>query len=141
MYGMPLHVVDGNHVLDVFAATRIAANHARNGGGPALILANTFRMGGHATHDEAEARRTFAPELFAHWGKRDPIGLFEEYLLARGIPRAAMETIEQRVSEEVDAAAEAAAASRTSALPRAEAAELAGISAGVRQPGLAHRIS
>jgi pyruvate dehydrogenase E1 component alpha subunit len=141
MYGMPLHVVDGNHVLDVFAATRIAADHARTGGGPSLILANTFRMGGHATHDEAEARRTFAPELFAHWGKRDPVGLYEEYLLARGTERGVLEDIEKRVSEEVDAAAEAAAGARTTALPRAEAAELAGISAGMRQPGLAHRIS
>ena len=141
MYGMPLHVVDGNHVLDVFAATRIAATHARKGGGPSMILANTFRMGGHATHDEAEARRKFAPELFAHWGKRDPIGLYEEYLAARGLDRAQLEAIEQRIIEEVDAAADAAAAARTTTLPPAAAAELAGISAGVRQPGLAHRIN
>lgn len=140
MYGIPMHVVDGNNVLDVFAATRLAAGRARQGGGPALILANTFRMGGHATHDEAEARRTFAPELFAYWGKRDPIALYEEYLAGRGIRRSELEAIEKRVIAEVDAAADAAASARTSALPRPEAAELAGISAGVRQPGWAHRI-
>ncbi len=140
MYGMPLHVVDGNNVLDVFAATRIAADHARAGDGPSIILANTFRMGGHASHDEAEARGTFAAELFAYWGKRDPIALFEEYLLARTIERAQLEAIEMRVTAEVDAAADSAAAARTSALPKPEAAELAGISAGIRQPGLAHRI-
>ena len=140
MYGLPLHVVDGNNVLDVFAATRIAADRARAGGGPSMILANTFRMGGHATHDEAEARRTFAPELFAYWGKRDPVGLFEEYLLAHRVARTELEAIEKKLIDEVDAAAEAAAAAKTSALPRPEAAELEGISAGVRQPGLAHRI-
>lgn len=140
MYGVPLLVADGNNVLDVYAATRIAADRARGGGGPSIILANTFRMGGHATHDEAEARRTFAPELFAYWGKRDPIGLYEEYLRERGIERSALEAIERQLIEEVDAAAESAAAARTSALPRPQDAELAGISAGVRQPGLAHRL-
>jgi TPP-dependent pyruvate/acetoin dehydrogenase alpha subunit len=140
MYGMPMHVVDGNNVLDVYAATRIAADHARAGGGPSLMLANTFRIGGHATHDEAEARRTFASELFAYWGQRDPIALYEEYLVSRGIERHALEKIESRIVDEVDAAAEKAAATRTSALPQPDAAELEGISAGVRQPGLAHRL-
>jgi pyruvate dehydrogenase E1 component alpha subunit len=98
-------------------------------------------MGGHATHDEAEARRTFSPELFAHWGQRDPIGLYEEYLLQhQGVTREDLEQIEQRVSAEIDAAAERAAAARTTSMPQPIAAELEGISAGVRQPGLAHRI-
>lgn len=140
MYGMPLLRVDGNHVLDVYAATRIAAERARGGGGPSIILADTFRMGGHATHDEAEARRTFADELFAYWGQRDPIGLYEEYLVEQGVARPTLEEIEQRVIDEVDAAAERAAAQRSSALPQPDDAELPGISAGVRQPGLAHRL-
>jgi 2-oxoisovalerate dehydrogenase E1 component len=140
MYGMPMLVVDGNNVLDVYAATRIAAQRARANGGPSLMLANTFRMGGDATHDEAEARRTFEPELFAYWGARDPIALYEEYLIANGVDRTEMEAIEARVGAEVDAAAEAAAAARTSALPRADAAELTGVSAGIRQPGLAFRL-
>jgi 2-oxoisovalerate dehydrogenase E1 component len=140
MYGMRLLVADGNNVLDVYAATRIAADHARAGAGPSLLVVHTFRMGGHATHDEAEARETFAPELFAHWGKRDPIGLYEEYLAHQGVARKELESIEQGVINEIDAAAERAAASRTTTLPTANAAELPGISAGVRQPGLAHRI-
>jgi TPP-dependent pyruvate/acetoin dehydrogenase alpha subunit len=141
MYGMPMHVVDGNNVLDVYAATKMAADRARANGGPSLMLANTFRIGGHATHDEAEARRTFAPELFAYWGQRDPIALYEQYLAKRGVAASALADLEARVSAEIDAAAEQAAAARTSALPKAEAAELAGISAGMRQPGLAHRLS
>ena len=141
MYGMPLMIADGNNVLDVYAATKLAADRARAGGGPTLILVNTFRMGGHATHDEAEARRTFSPELFAHWGKRDPIGLYEEYLSAkRDVRRQELEKIEQRVSDEIDAAAERAAAARTTNMPQPAAAELPGISAGARQPGLAHRL-
>src|SRR5256712_527041 len=49
---------DGNNVLDAYAATRLAAARCRDGQGPAMLVAETFRMGGHATHDEREARET-----------------------------------------------------------------------------------
>lgn len=140
MYGMPLLVADGNNVLDVFAATRIAAERARNGGGPSLIVVNTFRMGGHATHDEAEARRTFAADLFAHWGQRDPIAMYEEWLLTRGAGRETLNDIEERVAAEIDHACDVVAAERNDVMPEGKAAELAGVSAGVRQPGLAARL-
>ena len=138
-YGMTLLQADGNNVLDVYAATKIATDRARAGEGPAILLVETFRMGGHATHDEAEARETFAAELFDHWGKRDPIGMYEEYLVKRGIARPRLSEIEEKIILEIDAAAEKAAAGRNERMPRGEAAELEGVSAGVRQPGLAHR--
>ncbi len=140
MYGMPLLVADGNNVLDVYAATRLAAARARAGAGPSLLLANTFRMGGHATHDEAEARRTFPAELFAYWGQRDPIGLYEEWLVGQGITRERLAEIEDTVTAEIDKAAEHVAATRMERWPEPAAAELPGISAGVRQPGLSSRI-
>jgi TPP-dependent pyruvate/acetoin dehydrogenase alpha subunit len=139
MYGLAGLAADGNNVLDVYAATRLAADHARRGDGPVLLIADTFRMGGHATHDEAEARRTFAADLFLQWGRRDPVGLFEEWLVGRGITRGRLEEVEQRVGEEIDLAAERALASRDDRMPAPERAELAGVSAGVRQPGLAGR--
>src|SRR5262249_61658144 len=79
---------DGNNVLDVYTAAVRAAERCRLGGGPVFLEAETFRMGGHATHDEAEARATFPAELFAKWGKRDPIGLYETWLVESG-PRLA----------------------------------------------------
>ncbi|HUP90034.1 MAG TPA: thiamine pyrophosphate-dependent dehydrogenase E1 component subunit alpha [Longimicrobiales bacterium] len=140
MYGVPLLVVDGNNVLDVFAATTIARETAVSGKGPTIILANTFRMGGHATHDEAEARKTFAPELFELWGKREPIAMYEQWLIGVGVETSKLEAIEAKVTEEVDAAIEKVAAERQNVMPEGNAAELAGVSAGVRQPGLAWRI-
>lgn len=140
-YGLPLETADGNNVLDVYAVTRQAAERARSGGGPTLLLVETFRMGGHATHDEAEARATFDATLFEHWGRRDPIGLYEEYLVESGIGRADLTELEERVGAEIDAAAERAAAAKTDNLPHPEQAELPGVSAGVRQPGLTARIS
>jgi len=140
MYGLNGGIVDGNNVLDVYAAVRLAAERARSGLGATLLVVETFRMGGHATHDEAEARRTFDAALFEHWGRRDPIGLYEEHLVAQGVTRAALTDIEERVSNEVDEAAEAALADREARMPRPQDAELAGVSAGVRQPGLVARL-
>lgn len=114
-YGMAGSTFDGNNVLDAYAATRLAADHCRAGEGPVLLVAETFRMGGHATHDEREARATFPAEWFERWGQRDPVGLYEEYLKAAGISEADLAEIEARVTEEVDRAAEEALASRAPA--------------------------
>ena len=140
MYGMAGGVADGNNVLDVHAATKLAADRARSGGGPTMLVAETFRMGGHATHDEAEARRTFDPELFEHWGRRDPIGLYEEWLKAQGIAASTLEEVEAEITAAIEAAAEAARESRAALMPDPASAELEGFSAG-RQPGHAWRIA
>ncbi|HWK89041.1 MAG TPA: thiamine pyrophosphate-dependent enzyme [Longimicrobium sp.] len=122
MYGVAGGSFDGNHVLDAYAATRLAADRARAGGGVTLLTAETFRMGGHATHDEREARSLFAAELFAQWGRRDPVGLYEAWLEGEGMQRARLEEIEARVAAEVEAAAEQAIRSRDSAMPAPETA-------------------
>ena len=111
-YGVWGAVFDGNNVLDAYAATRIAAERCRKGSGPALLIAETFRMGGHATHDEREARETFSPELFTKWGKRDPIGLYEEYLKEDGISAKVLGEAEREIAEQVERAAADALASR-----------------------------
>ncbi len=124
-YGGPCLVAAGNNVLDVYAATTLLVRACRAGGGPAFLVAETGRMGGHATHDEADGRRILPAEHFAHWGRRDPIGMFETYLeeeLAEGKRgggkvRAQLEAIEAEVTAEVDAGAEAALASRDHAPP------------------------
>ena len=120
-YGIWGAEFDGNNVLDAYAATRIAAERCRSGQGPAVLVAETFRMGGHATHDEREARETFSDELFKTWGKRDPIGLYEEYLKEEGIPAGRLEQIEKEVTAQVEAAAEEALESRAR-MPPAESA-------------------
>jgi len=111
-YGVWGAVFDGNNVVDAYAATRIAAERCRTGSGPALLIAETFRMGGHATHDEREARETFSPELFTKWGKRDPIGLYEEYLKEEGISAKVLGEAEREIAEQVERAAADALASR-----------------------------
>lgn len=121
-YGCAGWSFDGNNVLDGYAATRLAADRCRGGQGPVMLSAETFRMGGHATHDEQEARVVLPPELFAHWGKRDPIGLYEEHLKCEGVAASELEAVEERVTAEVDRAGEEALRSRESNMPPPESA-------------------
>ena len=120
MYGVAGGAFDGNHVLDAYAATRLAADRARAGEGVTLLVAETFRMGGHATHDEREARALFSADTFRQWGQRDPVGLYEAWLEAEGVARDRLEKIEEDVSAEIDAAAEEALKSRDTAMPVGE---------------------
>jgi TPP-dependent pyruvate/acetoin dehydrogenase alpha subunit len=121
-YGVSSFVCHGNNVLDVYAATRLAARLCREGKGPAIIIPETFRMGGHATHDEREARAIFSPELFDHWGKRDPIGMYEIYLQRIGVSREQLESVENHVIGELALAEKDALASRETHMPRPESA-------------------
>jgi TPP-dependent pyruvate/acetoin dehydrogenase alpha subunit len=126
-YGGPSLSADGNHVLDVFAATSLLATACRAGDGPAFLTVETGRMGGHATHDEAEGRRILPAEHFTTWGRRDPIGLFECYLEEAlgggpGGPGAAavrseLDQIGETVAAEIEAAAAAALESRAGQAP------------------------
>lgn len=138
MYGIDSWSCDGNNVLDVYAATRLAADKCRSGDGPAAIVADTFRMGGHATHDEREARDTFSAELFEEWGRRDPVGLFEAWLGTRNIGTAVLEQIEVEVTEEMDRAANEALESRDR-IPPPEQALYKGFSEGGTLVGLQGR--
>ncbi len=122
-YGIAGAAFDGNNVLDAYAATRLAAERCRRGEGPVLLVAETFRMGGHATHDEREARDTLPAAVFEHWGKRDPIGMYEEYLKPDGITVKQLAEIEAAVTTEVDGAAEAAVQSREKMPPGESALE------------------
>jgi TPP-dependent pyruvate/acetoin dehydrogenase alpha subunit len=121
-YGCAGWSFDGNNVLDAYAATKLAADRCRRGEGPVILAGETFRMGGHATHDEQDARRMVPEELYDHWGKRDPIGLYEEYLKGEGVTVTELETIEAEVTAEVDRAAEEALASRENNMPPPESA-------------------
>jgi 2-oxoisovalerate dehydrogenase E1 component len=124
IYAATHYVCDGNNVLDVYATTALAAELARLGRGPVVITARTFRMGGHATHDEGESRTILSKEDFEHWGKRDPIGMYETYLAESSFPllpsrsnREALERAEAEVEGEIAEAERAALESREKSKP------------------------
>jgi len=112
-YGLTSFTVDGNHVLDVWATVAEAAERCRAGFGPILIHGRTFRMGGHSTHDTDKARELFGPTPFRFWGARDPIGGFELWLDAHGIPSDRLEALEAQITAEIETAAAEAWDSRS----------------------------
>lgn len=107
-YAIPAASVDGNDVLAVYHSAHEAIERARNGAGPALIEARTFRMRGHSEADPA----SYVPqELLADWARRDPIAHFETYLGDAGLlTQAEKSAIETEIKAELDAALAAAEA-------------------------------
>lgn len=100
-YGLPGEIVDGNDVAAVYTTVKQAVERAREGGGPTLIEAKTFRMKGHAEHDDA----SYVPkDLFAQWKAKDPIERQAKRLLELGLKAADVEAIDARVKQELDEA-------------------------------------
>src|SRR6478609_1034957 len=79
--GIPSIRVDGNDVLAVLAATRVALDRARRGDGPTFIEAVTYRMGPHTTSDDPT--RYVDPSDKAQWAAKDPIARLERFLRTR----------------------------------------------------------
>lgn len=82
-YGMPGMRVDGNDAVSVYAAVHLATERARDGGGPTLIEAVTYRMEAHTTADDHSRYRS-ADEV-AQWQERDPLPRMLAVLSDRGI--------------------------------------------------------
>jgi len=80
-YGVPGVVVDGTDVLECYSAAAEAADRAREGGGPTVVEAVSFRRLGHSAADDVTAD----PDEIEAWEGRDPIDRFEEYLGVRGM--------------------------------------------------------
>jgi 2-oxoisovalerate dehydrogenase E1 component alpha subunit len=78
-FGFPGVRVDGNDVLACLAVTRKAMKAAREGQGPTLIEAFTYRMGAHTTTDDPTRYRLSA-ELES-WKLKDPIARVKQYLI------------------------------------------------------------
>lgn len=105
-FGIPSMRVDGNDVLACYAAMLWAAEHARDGRGPAYLELVTYRMGPHTTSDDPTRYRD-AEELEA-WAGRDPLTRVEAYLEAQGelsdADRAEVQAAADHTAAEVRAA-------------------------------------
>jgi len=96
-FGFPGVRVDGNDVLAVLAVAREALERAREGSGPTLIEAFTYRMGPHTTSDDP-TRYRLAADLET-WKLKDPVERMKAYLSRNAI--ATTEFFEQ-VDREAD---------------------------------------
>jgi pyruvate dehydrogenase E1 component alpha subunit len=116
-YSMPSIHVDGNDPVAMWQAAGEAVARARNGEGPTLIEAMTFRFHGHIFGD-ADAYMDAAQKAEAM--KHDPVPRFRQWLIAHDhASEGELASLEAAVEREVDEAVEFALAS-----PYPDAAEL-----------------
>lgn len=101
-YGVPAVTVDGNDVLQVYDAAAHAIARARAGDGMTIIVAETYRMLGHAQHD---AQKYVPDTELAEWLGHDPVTSFSDYLIEFGFESAAtLAHVRAEVTAELDAA-------------------------------------
>jgi pyruvate dehydrogenase E1 component alpha subunit len=113
-HGMPGMIVDGQDIYAVRDAAVSAIARAREGGGPTLIEAKTYRYRGHSRTDPAKYR---AEGELERWLARDPIELLEARLSEGGrLAEGELETLRERIQVEVDVAADRAAQAPTLSL-------------------------
>ena len=92
-FGVPGMRIDGNDVLASYAATKIHMDEAREGAGPFLIEALTYRIGAHTTSDDPTKYRD--NDEVENWKAKDPIQRFETFLRRQGVEDAFFEEVKQ----------------------------------------------
>lgn len=100
-HGIHAARVDGNHVTEVYQAATEAVEHARTGGGPALLECLTFRWRGHvgpAWDMDVGVKRK---DELHEWLDRDPLPRCAAQLEAAGVDSQRLTEIEHGVEEEV----------------------------------------
>jgi pyruvate dehydrogenase E1 component alpha subunit len=102
--GIPGVIVDGNDPEAAYPAIAAAVTRARDGGGPTLIEAKTYRLKGHYEGDPQDYRER---DEISEWAANDPVSTFRDRLVSD--ERATDEqlaAIDQRVAAEVSDAME-----------------------------------
>lgn len=103
-YGIPGKVVDGNDVFEVMNSVNEAVDRARNGEGPSIVEAKTYRSKGHSKSD-AKKYRTRDEEK--EWLLRDPIKLMAGVLIEEGIlTQQEVEQIKEEAKKEIEESVE-----------------------------------
>jgi len=102
-YGFEGLQVDGMDPVAVYLATKLAVGRAREGKGPTLIEALTYRYGPHATADDPTLYRS--DQEVEEWKQRDPIERLRRFLEMRGEwDERVGEKVEIEITDAVDAA-------------------------------------
>ncbi|HHI00236.1 MAG TPA: thiamine pyrophosphate-dependent dehydrogenase E1 component subunit alpha, partial [Thermococcus litoralis] len=102
-YGIPGVSVDGQDVFAVYEVAKEAIERARNGEGPTLIEAKTYRFRGHFEGDP----QVYRSKEEVEWWKenKDPIVLFEKTVLEKGLlTKEELDAIREKVKKEIEEA-------------------------------------
>lgn len=103
--GFDGYQVDGNDVMAVHYAVSHALKKARNGGGPTLIEALSYRLSDHTTADDA-TRYVPHEEMKAAW-KKEPIRRLAYYLESQSAwSKEKEQALKSELADEINAAVE-----------------------------------
>lgn len=106
-YGMEGKRIDGNDIFAVYFETKKAVDKARNGEGPTLIEALTWRYGAHTTADDPTKYRDNETENEKH-RLNDPIDRLEKFMKHAGfLTDGFIEQIESENDAQIEAAVKA----------------------------------
>ncbi|MDN3651041.1 thiamine pyrophosphate-dependent dehydrogenase E1 component subunit alpha [Reinekea marina] len=81
-YGIKTIRIDGNDLLAVYEATRVAREYAIEHNAPVLIEAMSYRLGAHSTSDDPTGYRSKEEE--AKWATKDPVLRYKHWLTKKG---------------------------------------------------------
>ncbi|WP_336245106.1 thiamine pyrophosphate-dependent enzyme [Paeniglutamicibacter quisquiliarum] len=101
-YGMAGERVDGNDLVALLAVLGRAVRLAREGNGPLLVEAHTYRMQAHTNADDATRYRDDAE--VQGWIAKDPVTRMRSYLQEAGL---LPEATEARIAASAEAVAQA----------------------------------
>lgn len=100
-YNIPAEIVDGMDIMEVKDAVARAVKRARDGQGPTLIEAKTYRYCGHSKSDP---RRYRTKEEEEFWQKKDPLIQLEKLLIDDGIDIAELKSLKDRTKDSIEEA-------------------------------------
>lgn len=104
-YAFPGEAVDGQDVMAVYDATRIAVDRARAGDGPTLIEAHTYRYADHSEFGQMRVPSYRGDDEILQWQERDPIASFVQKMVAAAVlVPDEIDAIRAAIATEVDAA-------------------------------------
>ncbi len=100
-YGIPGYIIEGSDPVEVYDTVKKAVKHARDGKGPSLIEAKTYRFYGHHPNDPAEYRTKEEAEYYKK--EKDPLINFKKVMIKeKVITKKEIEKMEKNIVEEVE---------------------------------------
>ena len=101
-YGMDAYTIDGNNILEVYAAIRDIKEQIAKNSKPVILECMSFRMRGH---EEASGTKYIPHDLMKMWAKKDPVENYEAFLLIEKlITQDEIDALKKKITAEINTA-------------------------------------
>ena len=122
-YGMDAYTIDGNNILEVYAAVKDIKEQIAKNPKPVILECMSFRMRGH---EEASGTKYIPNDLMEMWAKKDPVENYEAFLLIEKlISQDEIDELKKKIKDEINTAwATADSEPRIASTPEKELADI-----------------